>query len=77
MFQDFGFDACILIASVQPRQYIVIFRLPVYATIIVSLDSIYLSLVTLIVEALRYQAPHRIRPASEIQLRRHRVEVNR
>jgi hypothetical protein len=34
----------------QPRQYIVISRLPVYATIVVSLDSIYLSLVTLMLK---------------------------
>jgi len=64
----------------QPHGYIFISRLPVHATILVSLYSCYLSLVALIVEALHYQAPHHThhiqRPASEVQLRRHRVEIN-
>ncbi len=64
----------------QPHGYIFISRLPVRATILVSLCSCYLSLVALIVEALHYQAPHHThhiqRTASEVQLRRHRVEIH-
>ncbi len=81
MFQDFGIDALYTdsLRSAQPiYRYIAATRIRNDHS---KSCSNYLSLITLIVEALRYQTPHCThgiqRPASETQLRPHRVEINR